>query len=67
MTQSPDGTMGMGTDQQCDHRADAHVESVNEAQYGVGSYNTREVAEELRYIEQNILPSPRGMGRRREF
>lgn len=39
----------------------------NEAQYGVGSYNTQEVADELRYIEQNTFPLHAGKGRRREY
>jgi NAD(P)-dependent dehydrogenase (short-subunit alcohol dehydrogenase family) len=35
------------------------------ARYGVGSYNTQEVADELRYIEENIRPLGTGGERKR--
>lgn len=33
--------------------------------FGVGIYNTQEVADELRYIEENVQPLPNGTGGRR--
>ncbi|WP_458114232.1 hypothetical protein M1D88_09265 [Arthrobacter sp. R1-13] len=41
--------------------------TVSEAPYGVGRYNTQEVADELRYIEQNIRPLPTGEGIGKEY